>query len=160
MAVLLPYIGRQQVASITPAELLKMMRGIEARGDVGIGLEAIAHAGPAEGGALDPLIGLVAGSAVFDQCEQDAAGKDGVAGAVEVAFHGGGVDDEAVDHAGGAAQCEVQDGGGVGGDHALDAAVADVALVPQGDVFEGGGGVAAQETTEAGEVFRRSQRWC
>src|SRR5204862_8181246 len=44
-------------------------------------------------------------------------------------------------------------GAGIGEDDALDAAVADVALVPEGDVLQRGNGVAPDDAGEAGESF-------
>src|SRR5208282_1875516 len=71
----------------------------------------------------------------------------------EVAFHVLRIDRQAVHQAREQAEHVVEQRAGVGKDDALDAAVADVALVPEGDVFEGGDGVAAQYAGEAGESF-------
>ncbi len=51
--------------------------------------------------------------------------------------------------------CEqvVDEDGGVGEDDALGGGVGDVALVPEGDVFEGDLGVGADDSGEAGDLF-------
>ncbi len=47
----------------------------------------------------------------------------------------------------------VEEDAGVGEDDALDGGVGDVALVPEGDVLEGGDGVAAEEAGEAADAL-------
>ena len=47
----------------------------------------------------------------------------------------------------------VGEDGGVGEDDALGGGVGDVALVPEGYVFEGGLGVGADDAGEAGDLF-------
>ena len=49
----------------------------------------------------------------------------------------------------------VGEDGGVGEDDALGGGVGDVALVPEGDVLEGGLGVGADDAGEAGDLFAR-----
>src|SRR5208282_1607666 len=71
----------------------------------------------------------------------------------EVAFHVLRIDRQAVHQPHEQAEHVIKQRAGVGKDDALDAAVADVALVPEGDVFEGGHGVAAEHAGKASEAL-------
>ena len=66
-------------------------------------------------------------------------------GHFDVLHHVPGVNEEVVHEPGPLHQHVMQRDGRVGEDHALDRRVADVAFVPQGDVLDGGGGVAAEQ---------------
>ena len=58
-----------------------------------------------------------------------------------------------LDEGGGFGEEVVGEGGGVGEDDALGGGVGDVALVPEGYVFEGGLGVGADDAGEAGDLL-------
>ncbi len=65
--------------------------------------------------------------------------------------------DEVAHDTGHAVQHEVERDGRIGRDHALDRRVADVALVPQGDVLEGRHRIAAHQARQAGHVLREDR---
>ena len=90
---------------------------------------------------------------LLDEREQDGLAVPHAQAKAEVLLHVLGIDDEAVHQAREQAEHVIEQRAGVGEDDALDAAVADVALVPEGDVFQRGHGVAAQHAREAGEAF-------
>ena len=73
---------------------------------------------------------------------------------VEVLHHAVGIDDELVDHAGKAAQREVERDGRIRPDDALDRGMRDVALMPEGDVLHCRERVGADEAGEAADVLR------
>jgi hypothetical protein len=75
------------------------------------------------------------------------------AGAFEVLKHAGGVDEELVDQGRGLGQEVVGEDGGVGQDDAFGGGVANVALVPEGDVLVGGLGIGADDSCESGDLF-------
>ena len=81
------------------------------------------------------------------------AGKDEAAGGFEVLEHAGGVNEQLLDEGDGFLQEVVGEDGGVGQDDALGGRVGDVALVPEGDVLEGGLGVRADDAGEAGDLL-------
>ncbi len=102
---------------------------------------------------LDEAVGVFAGHAGFGEVEQELAGEDEAAGGFEVLQHAGGVDEELGDEVFGLGEQVVGEDGGVGEDDALGGGVGDVALVPEGDVLEGGLGVGADDAGEAGDLF-------
>ena len=81
------------------------------------------------------------------------AGEDEAAGGFEVLQHAGWVDEEFGDEVFGLGEQVVGEDGGVGEDDALGGGVGDVALVPEGYVFEGGLGVGADDAGETGDLF-------
>ena len=68
-----------------------------------------------------------------------------------------GADDETVDQLGRPDEHVVEEDRGVGQDHPLRAAVADVALVPERLVLHRGDGVAAEQPGEAGDPLREDR---
>jgi len=102
---------------------------------------------------LDGFVGIVAGHALFDEVLQELAGKDQAAGGFEVAEHALRENAEFADDLGHFVEHVVDEDGGIGEDDALDAAVGDVAFVPQGNVFVGGEHVAADDASEAADLL-------
>ena len=102
---------------------------------------------------LDEAVGVFAGHAGFGEVEQKLAGEDEAAGGFEVLQHARGVDEELVDEVFGLREQVVGEDGGVGEDDALGGGVGDVALVPEGDVFEGDLRVGADDAGEAADLF-------
>ena len=102
---------------------------------------------------LDDAVGVFAGDAGLREGEQDALAEDQAAHAIQIGFHAVGVDQQLFDHAGKAVEGEVERDGGVRPDDAFHRRVADIAFVPQGDVFHGWQGVAADHAREAANVF-------
>ena len=98
---------------------------------------------------LDEAVGVFAGHAGFGEVEEELAGEDEAAGGFEVLQHAGWVDEELFDEVSGFGEEVVGEDGGVGEDDALGGGVGDVALVPEGDVFEGYLGVGADDSGEA-----------
>ena len=107
------------------------------------------------GVGLDEAVGVFAGHAGFGEVEEELAGEDEAAGGFEVLRHAGGVDEELFDEVVGLGEEVVGEDGGVGEDDALGGGVGDVALVPEGNVFEGDLGVGADDAGEAGDLFAR-----
>ena len=131
--------------------------GGEAGGDLGVAGDLVAEdevfLPAAHGVGLDEAVGVFAGHACGGEVEEELAGEDEAAGGLEVFDHAGGVDEELVDEAGGLGEEVVGEDGGVGEDDALGGGVGDVALVPEGDVFEGGLGVGSDDAGEAGDLL-------
>ena len=105
------------------------------------------------GVGLDSLVGVVAADAGFGQGEHDALAVDQAVGGFEVGLHAVGVDDEAVDDPGEHVGDVVEGEAGVGDGDALGGGVGDVALVPEGDVFERGHGVGADGSGESADAL-------
>ena len=107
----------------------------------------------AHGVGLDEAVGVFAGDAVFDEVEQELSAEDQAARAFEIRAHAVGVDEHGVDQVRGFGQQIVDERGGVGEDDALGGGVRDVALVPEGDVFESRLRVAADDAGEAADLL-------
>ena len=90
----------------------------------------------AHGVRLDEAIGVLAAHAVFDKVEEKLSAEDEAAGGFEIRAHALGIDEQRVDEVGRFGEQVVGERGGVGQDDALGRGVRDVALVPEGDVFE------------------------
>ena len=103
--------------------------------------------------ALDEAVGVFAAHAGFGEVEEELAGEDEAAGGFEIFEHAGGVDEQLVDEGLGFGEEVVGEDGGVGEDDALGGGVGDVALVPEGYVFEGGLSIGANDSGEAGDLF-------
>jgi hypothetical protein len=86
-------------------------------------------------GAISATSCRLARDAGLGQGQHDPLRVHQTAQAVEVLLHVLGIDVQPLDHAGQALQGEVKMDGGVGTDAAFDRGMADVPLVPQGDVF-------------------------
>jgi len=136
--------------------------GAEAGCDFGVGFDEVAvdegcgfvDGGPGvHGVGLDEAVGVFAGDAGFGEVEQELAAVDEAAGELEVFEHAGGVDEEFFDEGGRFVEHVVGEDGGVGQDDALGGGVGDVALVPEGYVFEGDLSVAADDASQAADVF-------
>ena len=100
----------------------------------------------------DP-VGVFAVDAGFHQGQQHPLAEHHAAVHIHVAGHVVWVDPEALHYLGHLPQHEVQGGGAVGQHHPLHRAVTDVALVPEGAVFQGGHHVAAQHTGQAADAL-------
>ena len=126
-------------------------------GDLGVGLEqraeGLAFLPRRHGVALHDAVRLVAGQARRDQGEQHGLAEHEAVGALEVLEHAVGVHGHALDDVGRLGQHVVGQDAGVGQGDALDRAVGDVALVPQGHVLEPGAEVAAQQAGQARELL-------
>jgi len=94
-------------------------------------------------GILHEFVGGFAGEAFLDEREQDGLAVPHAEREAEVLLHVRGIDDDAVHQAREQAEHVIEQRAAVGEDDALDAAVADVALVPEGDVLQRGHRVAA-----------------
>ena len=102
---------------------------------------------------LDELVGGFARQAFSDERQQHGLRIPHAEAQAEILLHVLRINVESVHQARQQAEHVVEQRAGVGKDDALDAAVADVALVPEGDVFQRGEGVAAKHAGEAGEAF-------
>ena len=131
--------------------------GGEEFGDAGIFGDAVAEAGfgfpGGHGVFLDSFVGVVAGHAFFDEVLEELAGKDEAVGGFEVAEHAIGKNAHLADELGHFVEHVVDENGGIGENDALDAAVGDVAFVPEGDIFVGGEHVGADQAGEATDLF-------
>ena len=129
----------------------------EAGGDLGDAGDLVAEdevlLPGAHGVGLDEAVGVFAAHAGGGEVEQELAGEDEAAGGFEVAQHALGVDEELGDEVFGFGEEVVGEDGGVGEDDPLGGGVGDVALVPEGDVLEGGLGVGADDACEAGDLL-------
>ena len=103
---------------------------------------------------LDEAVGVFAGHAGFGEIEEELAGEDEAAGGFEVLQHAGGVDEELFDEVRCLREQVIDEDGGIGEDDALCGGVGDVALVPEGYVFEGSLGVGTDYASEAADLFR------
>ncbi|MNL34943.1 hypothetical protein D3C87_1569410 [compost metagenome] len=112
-----------------------------------------AHFPDLHGVALHGGIAVLAAIAGLGQRQQHALRIVQAAEQVEVFPHVLGIDHQLVDDAGQPGEREVEGHGRVGADHALHRGVRNIALVPEGDVFQRRGHHAAHEAGEAGEVF-------
>src|SRR5579863_6423307 len=139
-------------------ERLRELFRTEQRGDGGIAGDFIAEDDilfpRAHGVRLHEAVGVFAEHAGLDEIDQELAGEDEAAGGLEIALHALGVDEQAVDQVGGFGEQVVGEDGRVREDDALDGGVGDVALVPEGDVFERGLRVAAKDAGEAADLLR------
>ena len=102
---------------------------------------------------MDDFVGLLAVHAFLDEGEEDALGEGEAVAGLEVFAHAFGVDLKTADDEGEEVEHVVEEGAGVREDDPLDGGVRDVALVPEGDILEGGDGVAAEEAGEAGDAL-------
>jgi len=104
-------------------------------------------------GVLAEFVGGFAGEAFLDEGEQDGLAVPHAQAQAEVLLHVRGINNDAVHQAREQTKHVIEQRAGIGENDALDAAVADVALVPEGDVFQRRHRVAAQHAGEAGEAF-------
>ena len=106
------------------------------------------------GVALHPAVGLVTADAFADQGQQHVLGVDHFAQAGHVVVHPLGMDHQPVQNAAQPHQHEVEQDGGIRADDPFDRRMADIALMPQGDVFKGRQGIAPQQAGRAAHVFQ------
>ena len=104
-------------------------------------------------GVLADFVGGFARQAFLDEREQNRLAVPHAQTQAEIFFHVRRIDDDAVHQAREQAEHVIEQRAAIGEDDALDAAVADVALVPEGDVFQRRHRVATQHAREAGEAF-------
>ena len=102
---------------------------------------------------LDGLVGFIARHSLFNQILEELAGEDEALGGIEVAEHALGEDAHLADDGGHFVEHVVDENGGIREDDALNGGMGDVALVPEGDIFIGGDHVAANEASEAADLF-------
>ena len=126
-------------------------------GDVLVGLEqrqelALAAPDPHRV-ALDDRVGVVTRNPLLGQRQQDALRMDEAAEPVEVLPHRLRIDHQLVDHARKPRQRKVERDRRVGGDHALDRGMRDVALMPERHVLERRRHRRAHHPGEPGEVL-------
>src|SRR5262249_9699120 len=125
---------------ITEVEVFLKLRGAQMPAHVVVGHEQgeeIAFALPCPHGvALYHRIGGLARNAFLRECDERTLRMDQAAEPLHVLQHVGGIDDELVDDRGKTREREIERGGGVGRDHALDRGVRDVALVPESHVLQ------------------------
>ena len=103
--------------------------------------------------SLHQLVGGLARHALAHQRQHHRLAEVEPPRLLQVLAHAGGVDDQAVDQPGGAADHEVGQAGRVGADHPLDRRVRDVALVPERDVLQRGVRVRPQQARDAAQVL-------
>ena len=100
--------------------------------------------------ALYDVVGGFPGQPLFlHQRQQHALAENQPPAAFQVAPHPVGIDPQPADHLGKDAQNIVQHQAGVGQDDAFRGGMADVPLAPQGDIFQGRNGVAADGAGQA-----------
>ncbi len=132
-------------------------RGREGFRHVRVGLQElqeIATLAPhAHGIALHEAIAVLARDALVGERDQHALGVHEAAEAIEIGLHVLRIDDELLDQACCAVEREVERHGRVRSDHAFDRGVRNVALVPERNVLQGRGHVAAHHAGEAGDVL-------
>ena len=116
-------------------------------------LEPGLTAAGALGQRLDLAVGVLAGPAGDDQRVEHPGGAGDPAQGLDVLRHPVGVDADLDDEAGRDAEHVVDQSAAVGQHHPLGGGMGDVALVPEGDVLEGGQGVAAQHSGHAADAL-------
>ena len=102
---------------------------------------------------LDQLVGHLAGQPGLGQLEQHALRIDVAVARLEILGHPGGIDVETLGDEDGQVEHVVEQDRRVGQDHALHRRVADVTLVPQGDVLGGGERVGAQQAGQSADAL-------
>ena len=107
--------------------------------------------------ALDEVVGILAREAFFDQGQQDGLGIPHAQRQAQISLHVLRINDQAVHQFGKRDEHVIEQGAGIRKDNALDGAVADVALVPEGHIFQRSDGVAAQHASQAAEPFARDR---
>ena len=95
--------------------------------------------------ALYPAVSLFADSALFNECVEDDRAVDEAACEVEVFHHLVRIDQELVDDAGEGLEHVIQGDRAVRQDDAFDRRMGNIAFVPEGDVFQGCLGIAADD---------------
>lgn len=129
------------------------LRGIDVLHDFGFlteGLKQRELFGPgSHGGALDSLIGVLAGHASVGEFQQDGLTPPEPQGEVHIALHVLGIDGQVAYESGQQHQHVVEQGAGIRKDDPLRAGMTDVALMPKGDIFHGSLGIAAQNARKA-----------
>ena len=138
-------------------EYVFQLFGIEIFGDALILRYTVTEAGVGFPGGhgvfLNGFVGFVARHSLFDQILKKLAGENQPLGGVEVAQHAFGEHAQLADDGGHFVEHVVDENGGVGENNALDGGVGDVALVPEGNVFEGRHHVAANKTGESADLL-------
>ena len=125
---------------VAEVEVLLELGGAQTFAHIGVSHEQgeeIAFALPCPHGvALNQRVGLLARDAFLRERDEHALRMDQAAEPLQVLRHVGGIDHELVDDHGETREREIERRGRIGGDHALDRGVRDVALVPERHVLQ------------------------
>src|SRR5688572_25668032 len=114
--------------------------------------------GRPERGPLDDRVGLLARqSGPLDEDDENAAARVETEAAFDVLAHPLASDDQSLDEGRALHEHVVEKDRGVGQDHPLGGAVADVPLVPQRLVLERSAGIAAEEPRQTRDPFRQDR---
>ena len=127
--------------------------GLEHLEEIGVVAPGVLHLPGLHGVALDQRVGVFSGQAFADQGQQHGLAVPHTQAETQVLAHVLRVDQQAVHQPGEQAEHVVEQRARVGEDDPFHRAVADVALMPQGHVLEGGHGVAADHAGQAGEAL-------
>lgn len=105
------------------------------------------------GGALDSFVGVLTGHTTVGKLEKDRLTAVEAEGEFHVPLHVIGVDSQISDKACQKNQHVIEQGAGIGKDNAFCATVADITLMPEGDILHGGLGIAPKNTRKAAKAL-------
>src|SRR5690349_3179487 len=103
--------------------------------------------------ALNKIVGLFARQALFDESEEDGLGVPHAEGQTQILLHVLGIDDESVHQLCKRDEHVIQQRAGIRENDALNGAMADVAFMPECDIFQSGNRVPAENARKAREAF-------